>query len=129
MELEQLAILDITAFMADTETVAKSEPEHKPKPLTFKAFLEGVPPNRECEVVEVRRAIYRSPDSVKGVGPSRLLLYCDTPVCKGDRYFDTFGEYKRFEPDQDRDIFLTYRCSNCKKTLKKYALRLICKGI
>ena len=98
----------------------KAEPQEAAKSL--KEFFETVPPGRFAPVAQL--AQYQlSPGG--GVSYPMLLplleLHCTTASCNGVRFFEPQGSQYAMQ-DAHTLHFVTYRCRNCERTTKTYAL-------
>jgi hypothetical protein len=51
-------------------------------------------------------------------------LYCGGSQCQGERCFRYHNGHKHLFINKANDIFLVYLCSNCRRTIKKYALHV-----
>jgi hypothetical protein len=93
-----------------------------PQMISIKEFLEKSPPGR---VVSVKGLAAESM-STRGASSWPLLLpvielHCDTESCNGIRFFEPV-EKKYLDPTTITEMFVTYRCRNCRKQVKTYAL-------
>lgn len=96
------------------QTVEQPEPER----VEWVEFLQSKPPGR---VYEILNATERLNQVTWYLSTPRLQLHCSAESCDGLRFFDCLIE--KFCPGiGQREIFLDYRCSNCKKTFKTFAL-------
>src|ERR1035438_8372626 len=100
-----------------------SNADAQPETLTFKAFLEGTPPEKP-EMFSASAVLTRSVQNVRYViAPPVLELYCAT--CEGLRSFESLDE-----PADDlgtnhlHAIILQFQCRNCEKHIKFFALLL-----
>jgi hypothetical protein len=93
-----------------------------PDALTLKEFFEKVPPGSNPTVRN-----FLIPDTTTSGATSVIMnlplidLHCETESCNGIRLFEpTERAYARLG---DRNLkFITFRCRNCKKTEKTYAI-------
>lgn len=89
--------------------------------LDFKTFLETTPPYSQFDIVDLgdkKSGFYE-------ISRPDIILYCGSDECNGDRYFRSH-QYKQIilEDENIAQIFLKFACSNCKKSVKTYALRV-----
>jgi len=100
----------------DTATILNTMAAQPPP--TFAEFLASSPPDTGSEIWDLFK-----PD-----GPSFVLadpdviLYCDSDECQGPRKFERIGGYIRTIEQTWKYEFLTYRCRNCRRTTKIYAI-------
>lgn len=109
--------------MNETETHAVEEGEKEaPEVITFKEFLESVPPGHSRLVTNFSYVDRGYKTSTTRLGGFRLWLHCSSPECSGERYFDQSGDGPLLKFGGADNDFLTFRCSNCKKKTKRYSL-------
>lgn len=103
---------------ATTESKAPAEP----KEVSWKEFLETFPPDIEVEVTDLGVAKYsQGSGRYWDICTPDLTLYC--VECEGMRSFENDDEYPGHPaPDRWSNIFLTYRCKNCEREYKLYAV-------
>jgi hypothetical protein len=88
-------------------------------PPTFAQFLASSPPDRTVEIWDLfesnstQAAVLAAPD---------VVLYCDSDECQGPRKFERTNGYLRADDQSWGFAFLTYRCRNCRKKTKIYAI-------
>ncbi|MGX0963134.1 hypothetical protein AB7M63_003583 [Bradyrhizobium japonicum] len=93
-------------------------------PSSFSLFLETKPPSQMLSVTNLwlnpknhNFLQIRSPD---------LQLHCDSESCNGTRYFRyKSGERELYNGSTQRNIFLTYLCSNCEVSQKMFAIHVV----
>jgi hypothetical protein len=103
-----------------------SEPEQKTELIEFATFLERAPPSQQISVANLRTdsGLFRDSQAAKIATPD-LYLYCDNERCKGERYFRySSGNTSLGLGVKITKTFLTFRCSNCQKYSKTFALWL-----
>ncbi len=99
--------------------------------ITFRQFLETVPPSASAPVKDV--ALARRASSSMGaifhlLNLPVIELHCGTDSCAGVRLFQPIKtEYSlQVHPGRQDDVFVEYQCRNCCKTKKTYALSVFC---
>ena len=96
--------------------------------ITFRAFLESVPPTVERKISDLRYSHVNSqiglpPIWVWELSTPDIRLHCPVKTCRGLRNF-------KCQPvsvdnwNRKRNIFLTYVCRNCGVYFKAYALQI-----
>jgi hypothetical protein len=98
--------------------------QHKPDDsIKFSEFLESKPPGALLKISDLMTTeSYQRGGTAWKLNNPRLHLHCQSIECSGLRYF-RFEEGDRQVADNgELQTFLTYRCSNCRKTTKMYAL-------
>lgn len=103
--------------------------EHGDKTLeviTFRQFLEGIPPGKTKTVSDLVEGKYNGTGRrYYTLRPPVLNLYCDTPeTCEGLRLFTSQSE-SVLSPKSNEDRFLSYVCKNCSASTKSFALRAL----
>jgi len=93
-------------------------------PLQLQEFLENVPPGEEHVVVAtVSRASGYGPNSgLIDFKPPVIQLHCSSDTCEGLRFFDSLDEKHTFAAKKASQFFLNYRCRNCVRSHRAFAL-------
>jgi hypothetical protein len=115
--------------MSDPAGEQKPDPTKEPKPddsIKFAEFLESKPPGAPLKISDLMvLERYQSGGSAWKLNNPRLHLHCDSAECSGLRYFRFTEGVRQVADDGELQTFLTYLCSNCRKT-KKNVLTLRC---
>ena len=88
---------------------------------TFKEFLEFHPPGGSASISDLWRK------EIEAYGPRiflntpDLFLHCTHQDCNGHRYFRC-NSGQEILGNGGNSFFVSYQCSNCKMTKKRYAL-------
>lgn len=114
--------------------------EEKAKLITFKEFLEHVPPGQDVEVSDAfsqleppAAPLGRSGDIFHSLIAQRrniwllkpqLSIYCDSEECKGIRFLNSNDKAGSLNEDVNH-IFIIYNCNNCRKSSKIFAIRIL----
>ena len=103
----------------DTETEATY--------LTFSDFLQDTPPNQYAHISDlaVPKNAGAFPDFKKRISTPELKLHCSDKSCNGVRFFRCIRVSEKgneLDVGGVNNLYVTYQCSNCKKTLKVYSL-------
>jgi hypothetical protein len=95
--------------------------EEKPR-KTFAEFLESTPPGVMEEIADLF-----SPNQFGSwfVSQPDVQLHCWSETCQGERFFHCPSDLKGVGSSRFANIFLVYRCRNCRQKAKQYAL-LVC---
>lgn len=101
-----------------------AEPEKEAAPISAEQFFRDTPPGREAKVsvtgVSERGQLTNGPCAKPVFGD--VSLHCEHPSCGGTRLFKQLDASMVIaDPAQS---FLRYRCRNCDKTTKVFALQL-----
>ena len=93
---------------------------------TFSEFLQNTPPNQLAHISDlaVPKNAGPYPSIEKRINTPELRLHCSHESCNGVRFF------RCIDPPANRKsldhtisyLYVKYQCSNCKETLKVYAL-------
>lgn len=94
---------------------SNTESQEKSEPLSMREFLEGTPPNTHEEVILTDNKYTSS------LLTPEILLHCEDESCNGQRLF-TSKSSKNVSSDAYSEFFLYYRCKNCERTVKEFAL-------
>lgn len=89
---------------------------------TFSEFLEGVPPNQDVIVSDVAVWKFVGNQQAYAINTPEIQLHCSNDVCNGTRFFRCLADPILITSDAFRYVYLTYKCSNCQKTVKTYAV-------
>jgi hypothetical protein len=109
---------------------APTEVAQEAKPISFAEFLEATPPSQE-KIINDLFTEKHSPAagrSFREVQLPALILHCSVEGCNGTRTFRrNSGDLPRLSSTvgEEKDLFLTYICSNCRMRTKIYSVRLI----
>lgn len=98
----------------------------KPEPISFVEFLESAPPAQLTKVSDFWKVKRQGGARWYELNVPELKLYCADPICQGLRVFRVASSEHKFRDDADQsNIFVTYRCSNCRNVTKMFSLHLI----
>lgn len=90
-------------------------------PVTVKEFFEKTPPGRNSPIKNLcRKEVSKYGTSYRFDLPN-LELHCTTDTCNGIRFFEPVDS-ETLSPNKRTEHFITYKCKNCEKTTKTYAL-------
>jgi hypothetical protein len=99
----------------------------QPPAITFAEFLESAPPSQFMMISDlwVTRSSQRGSLGYRMAQPE-IQLHCPNDICNGPRVFrcDSDGMSVGLELGQDSQTYITYRCSNCRKTSKLFSLNV-----
>lgn len=108
--------------MSDQE---KPEIHEEPQAIPFSEFLESVPPGTLTNIADLTKARYYQGGNYAGhalVTPE-IQLHCPSDPCNGIRFFRRTNSSVPDIPDDNFHFFyITYVCSNCRKTEKTFSL-------
>ncbi|MDI1360495.1 hypothetical protein [Methylotenera sp.] len=103
----------------------KSEVHEKPSPIPFSEFLESVPPGTVTLISDLTKIRIYPNGGYAGdvlVTPE-IQLHCQTDSCNGIRFFRLIDAKAPDIPENTFHYFyITYACSNCRKTEKTFSL-------
>ena len=87
--------------------------------VTFSEFLENVPPSINTEISELTDFPSRHYELLK----PEIQLHCSNDTCNGIRFFRCTNNNNIYLYDDDyKFVYLSYICSNCRKTTKTFSL-------
>jgi hypothetical protein len=98
----------------------QSEAATEEQPITLAEFLQTIPPDVTRLVGDAITWRDAGHHKYASLETPVLLMHCDHEVCGGVRTFETTEEHTGVS--DSRYDFLSYRCENCKKTTKTFAL-------
>ncbi len=91
--------------------------------MDFSEFLERTPPNQEVRIANIWNWFYpQGSDHYRGLNSPEIQLHCPNEACNGTRFFRCITVPARLQEGKHLNVFTTYRCSNCQKSLKTFAL-------
>lgn len=110
--------------MSSAQTQDEQGVREEPVAMPLANFLESVPPNQLITISDLASFGYRSRDnmSVDFINRPDLQLHCPHDSCNGMRFFRCTVPEGPHLDDVFRFFYLTYRCSNCQRTEKTFAL-------
>ncbi|HCC05152.1 TPA: hypothetical protein DEP58_02490 [Patescibacteria group bacterium] len=98
--------------------MTEEETSQEVKIYSVKEFFEDVPPGRDTHVAELSETgLYVSDNTI--ILPE-ISLHCSDSACNGIRLFKATKNYELSKGGQN--FFIYYKCKNCGKTSKNYAL-------
>jgi hypothetical protein len=125
-----LTIAEISGIIETVMATSKQtevEPKGNKAILPWEEFLTSHPPGKIIIVKELTEGEgHRGQlgDYYNQLRIPDLELYCDNKACDGLRFFECIDPNEcSLRSGSSRNIFLTYRCRNCGKTLKWFAIR------
>lgn len=94
-------------------------------PISFAEFLETIPPGRitRVEIIVRRDNRYKSEERYYFLTPD-IQLHCSNENCSGPRFFECQDHRPTLYETNSVDLFLTYLCRNCQKSVKTYAIKV-----
>lgn len=96
----------------------------KPPETDFAEFLEGVPPGQSRTIPHFVKDSTNNSAYFELVTP-QLVLHCTSEMCNGPRTHRSLGnDISISKRDSSKNVFVTYLCSNCRKTTKMFALKI-----
>ena len=95
--------------------------------VTFAQFLESYPPGQTIDVTQLFvKKQYPSGGLDWQLGTPQLLLHCTDPACNGLRFFRYLeGNVTVSSGENEFQRFLTYICSNCRRSEKFYSIQAV----
>jgi len=110
---------------AEKLTEPQAEIASATEPISFAEFLEGIPPSQNIKIKDLCAQKHNP-----GVGyfyqlqAPELQLHCTSNACNGLRFFRFAAGSRSFpQVGEAGEFFITYICSNCRETLKVFALQ------
>lgn len=98
-----------------------SESEERTR-ISWRDFLESTPPGAIMLVTGIASRL--APNDNWRFSIPDLWLYCSEPSCRGERYFEGKGNTSATFGLELQSTFVSYRCKNCGRSPKDYALRV-----
>jgi hypothetical protein len=99
----------------------KTPGENTAYPLT--EILKDMPPGRSYSAIQATRSIESPSGSYNVLITPELTLLCDNEKCHGERIFDCIDDFANKQSiENGKELFLHYRCRNCKCTTRAYAI-------
>lgn len=91
--------------------------------MTMVSFLESCPPNKDSILIDLGIQGRLRNSSVTGsvLNTPEITLHCSDDICNGDRIFRCVNDPINITSKFTQSHFITYRCSNCRKTTKTYS--------
>lgn len=102
---------------------SKNEAEEEIKYKTIAKFLESTPPNKSVHISDLSIWKHDKHGDRNEMNVPEIQLHCDDEQCNGKRFFRCISDKKEnLENEYAIYFYVTYRCSNCQKTTKIFAL-------
>lgn len=108
--------------MSDQEN---PEIHEEPEAIPFSEFLESVPPGTLTNISDLTAARYYQGGNYAGHGlvTPEIQLHCPSDPCNGMRFFRrTDSSVPDIPYDNFHFFYISYVCSNCRKTEKTFSL-------
>lgn len=104
-----------------------SELDHKltdpNRAYPLEEILKGMPPGRSYLAVNATHMASGSQGTYNALSTPELEMSCDHVKCQGERYFDCTDDFANKQSiDKGKELFLHYRCRNCRSTVKVFAI-------
>lgn len=103
----------------------QNQVRQEPAPISFSEFLESIPPSTLTNVADFAKASYYQGGGYRAhelVTPE-VQLHCPSDACNGTRFFRRTSPSVPDLPDDKYEfLYVTYVCSNCRKTEKTFSL-------
>lgn len=101
----------------------QSEVKQEAKPIPFSEFLESIPPSTLTDISILTETTPRiHSDDVYTLLTPEIQLHCSDDSCNGTRFFRCRTSRPSVQNDGFSFLYLTYICSNCRKTEKTFSL-------
>ena len=90
---------------------------------TIAEFLESTPPNQLIHISDLSVWKHHQYGGTNHMRTPEIQLHCDHENCNGIRFFRCVaGVDARIETEDYKYLYVTYRCSNCQRVEKTFAL-------
>lgn len=105
-------------------TASVPESATEPDQQTFAEFLESCPPNQNILISDLLALKHSSGKlSAYFLKTPEIQLHCSNETCNGVRFFRCVsGGAHQLTYEESKDFFLTYKCANCQKSTKAFAI-------
>ncbi|MAG81638.1 MULTISPECIES: hypothetical protein [unclassified Limnobacter] len=103
----------------------KPEIHEEPAAIPFSEFLESVPPGTLTNITDLTKTRHYQGGGVAGyvLFTPEIQLHCPSDSCNGIRFFRrTNSSVPDIPDDTFHFLYLSYVCSNCRKTEKTFSL-------
>jgi hypothetical protein len=115
---------------SSSKEIGTTEVSQAVEPISFAEFLEDTPPSQERVINDLFAEKYApaAGRSYRQVQLPALVLHCSNERCNGSRTFRRIsGDLPSLPNDLDaqKDLFLTFVCSNCRLSAKTYSVRVM----
>ena len=105
--------------MADTDKV-----EEQVEYMSYTDFMESTPPGQLRDIAELAKWEYAHSEGKTAhiLRTPEIQLHCPDDSCNGMRFFRCTSRTAQVLSQGFSFLYLTYRCSNCQKSEKTFAL-------
>ncbi len=103
----------------------QTEVRQEPEAISFAEFLESTPPSSLTNITVLAPPIYYQGGGLDGyyLSTPEIQIHCSSDACNGTRFFRCTDRSRTTIPDDDFNFFyISYICSNCRKTEKTFSL-------
>jgi hypothetical protein len=109
---------------------APNEAAKAPEAIPFAEFLEEVPPSQQKKVTDlIVEKSYPSGGRYWELATPELQLHCSSTTCNGLRFFRfSAGDTEITSRTTSKLTYLTYVCSNCRRTKKMFSIYAVIDG-
>jgi hypothetical protein len=108
-----------------TSSVGEGDSDTGEAGIAFAEFLESVPPLRAKTIIDLLGQEYS--DHNYELTIPEILIHCPSQICNGNRIHRRLGA-KVYASGVDRtshDKFLSFLCSNCRTSIKTFAVSIV----
>jgi len=121
--------------MSKPEKAGLPNKDGKVSSIALKEFFEIIPPGKKVKVTDkvLHQQSYKMGMTIVGnlyyVSLPTIQLHCSTKTCDGIRFFGPDSDKLWLKPETpDEATFVRYRCKNCDKTHKLFAIVTMVRG-
>lgn len=109
----------------------KKEIQQGHEAIGFAEFLESTPPSSLTEINDLVKASYYQSGGISGVYLTKpeIQLHCPDDNCNGTRFFRCTTQRSISVSEDFSFEYISYICSNCRKTEKTFSLAVKRKGV
>lgn len=98
--------------------------EKETESIPFSEFLESIPPSTLTDITKLTETKYHPSSPYSQLLTPDIQLHCSDDFCNGTRFFRCQTSPPKMGPDgiSFLYLYLSYVCSNCRKTKKTFSL-------
>ena len=101
----------------------QTEVKQEPEPISFAEFLESIPPSSLTNIAELAERKLSSGGTYYEILTPEIQLHCPDDNCNGTRFFRfSGGSRPNVSAGSYSFCYISYICSNCRKTNKTFSL-------
>lgn len=110
--------------MTDQKEQEANAPNERAEVFTVAEFLESLPPNQQAAINNLAVTVRVGHVYQDAFNAQEIQLHCPEESCNGLRFYRCTTSNVVLSEASWKHLFVTYKCSNCQKNTRTFALAL-----